>query len=132
MGDLIAAVASAARAVVRGTSEKQVRAWSRFKDYLLSIRITNDAFSDNFNRGQHHKILSTFAKSVREGRFSVQPAKPLKAVSVRASLDFTAQAFKLADRPDPRLDSNGKLAFILQCQLRGYKSTDPGETHRWQ
>jgi hypothetical protein len=38
-----------------------------------------------------------------------------------------AQAFKLAVRPDPRLDVDGKLAFILQRQLRGYQSTDPGE-----
>jgi hypothetical protein len=33
----------------------------------------------------------------------------------------------LADKPDPRLDADGKLAFLLQRQLRGYKSTDPGE-----
>jgi predicted nucleic-acid-binding Zn-ribbon protein len=38
-----------------------------------------------------------------------------------------AQAFKLAVQPDPRLDGDGKLAFILQRQLRGYKSTNPGE-----
>jgi hypothetical protein len=38
-----------------------------------------------------------------------------------------AQAYKLADRADPRLDSDGKLAFLLQHQLRGYKAIDPGE-----
>jgi len=128
MGDLSAAVAAATRAVVRGTSKKQVRVWSRFKTYLLSIGITNDDFWEHFNRGQRHKILSAFAQSVREGHFSVRPTKSLKADSVRASLDFVAQAFKLANRPDPRLDSNGKLVFILQRQLQGYKSADPGET----
>jgi len=30
----------------------------------------------------------------------------------------------LADQPDPRLDGDGKFAFILQCQLRGYSSLD--------
>jgi len=128
MGDLCSAVESARKAVVRGTSEKQIRAWSRFKNYLLSIGIENDAFLENFNQGQRHKILSAFVQSIREGRFSTQPAKYLKADSVRASLDFVAQAFKLANRPDPRLDPDGKLPFILQRQLRGYKSTDPGET----
>jgi hypothetical protein len=39
-----------------------------------------------------------------------------------------AQTFKLANQPDPRLDSNGKLAFLLQPQLRGSASTDPGES----
>jgi hypothetical protein len=38
-----------------------------------------------------------------------------------------AQAYKLADRADPRLDHDGKLAFLLQRQLRGYKAVDPGE-----
>jgi hypothetical protein len=127
MGDLSAAISAASRAVVRGTNEKQVRAWSRFKNYLLSIGISNDDYLDSFNRGQRHTILSAFAQAIREGRFSAQPSKPLKVESVRASLDLVAQAFKLAHRPDPRLDSDGKLAFLLQRQLRGYKSADPGE-----
>jgi hypothetical protein len=38
-----------------------------------------------------------------------------------------AQTFKLADRPDPRLETDGKLSFFLQRQLQGYKSSDPGE-----
>jgi hypothetical protein len=38
-----------------------------------------------------------------------------------------AQTYKLADRSDPRLDADGKLAFLLQRQLRRYSSTDPGE-----
>jgi hypothetical protein len=36
-----------------------------------------------------------------------------------------AQAYKLADRADPRLDVNKKLAFISQRQLRGYSVYDP-------
>jgi hypothetical protein len=35
-----------------------------------------------------------------------------------------AQAYKLADRLDPRLDADGKFAFILQRQMRGYSSTN--------
>jgi hypothetical protein len=31
----------------------------------------------------------------------------------------------LADRPDPRLDRDGKLTLLLQRQLRGYRSSDP-------
>lgn len=42
-------------------------------------------------------------------------------------MDCVAQTFKLANRPDPRLDADGKLAFLRQRQLRGYKSSDPGE-----
>jgi hypothetical protein len=127
MGDLSAAISSANNSVVKGTSEKQIRAWRRYNEYLLSIGVTNDPFLENFDRGQRQKILSAFAQSVREGRFGSQPPKLLKADSVRAALDGVAQTYKLADRADPRLDADGKLAFLLQRQLRGYKSVDPGE-----
>jgi hypothetical protein len=36
-------------------------------------------------------------------------------------------AFKLAAQADPRLDTNGKLTFILQRQLWGYRAPDPRE-----
>jgi hypothetical protein len=127
LGDLSAAITTANRAVVKGTSEKQLRAWKRFQGYLQSIGILDDPFLDSFDRGQRHKILSAFGNYIREGRFNPKVTKLLKADSVRAALDCVAQAFKLAVRPDPRLDADGKLAFILQRQLRGYKSTDPGE-----
>jgi hypothetical protein len=127
LGDLSAAFVSANNAVVQGTSEKQLRAWRRYKDYLMSIGLQHDLFLEGFNRGQRIKILCAFAQSVREGRFGVKSPKLLKADSVRATLDGVAQAYKLADRADPRLDADGKLAFLLQRQLRGYKSVDPGE-----
>jgi hypothetical protein len=101
--------------------------WRRYNNYLMSIGVQNYFFLENFDRGQRHKILSTFAQSVREGRFGIKSPKLLKAKSVRATLDGMAQAYKLADKADPRLDADGKLAFLLQRQLRGYKSVDPGE-----
>jgi hypothetical protein len=118
---------SADNPVVKGTSQKQVRAWRWYKDYLMSIGIQTDPYLENFDRSQHHKILSAFAQSVREGCFGSKSPKLLKANSVRATLDCVAQAYKLADRADPRLDADGKLAFLLQRQLRGYKSVDPGK-----
>jgi hypothetical protein len=127
LGDLTSAVKSARNAVVKGTNAKQIRAWSRFKQYLCSIGIPDDSYLDSFNRQQKHKILSAFAQAVREGRFSANSTKLLKGESVRATLDCVAQTFKLADRPDPRLDADGRLRFILQRQFRGYKSSDPGE-----
>jgi len=42
-------------------------------------------------------------------------------------LDCLSQTFKLADKPDPRPDNDGNIAFFLQHQLRCYKSLDPGE-----
>jgi hypothetical protein len=127
MGDLSAAISSLNRAVVKGTSEKQLCAGRRFQTYLQSIGITADPYLDGVDRGQRHKILCAFGQYIRESRFSTKPTKLLKSESVRSVLDCVAQAFKLAVQADPRLDANGKLAFILQRQLRGYRSTDPGE-----
>jgi hypothetical protein len=59
--------------MVEGTNKKQVRAYSHFK-------------------------LSAFTYLIREDRFcSKKHDKPIKSYSVKASLDYVAQAFKLAD-----------------------------------
>jgi hypothetical protein len=111
--------------MVEGTNMKQVRAWTRFQAYLQSIGLLSDPYLNNFSRNQKIKILSAFAQSIREGQYCTKRHnKPIKSESVRASLDCVAQTFKLADRPDPRLDREKKLAFLLQRQLRGYSSTD--------
>jgi hypothetical protein len=38
-----------------------------------------------------------------------------------------AQTFRLANRPDPRLDEDGKPSLFLHRQLRGYKKLDKPE-----
>jgi hypothetical protein len=50
---------------------KQVCAWTRFQLYLLSIGLQDDPYLDSFNRAQWIKILSTFAHSIREGRYGI-------------------------------------------------------------
>jgi hypothetical protein len=127
LGDLSAALASANNAVVKGTNKKQLCSWRWYRNYLMSIRISDDIFLESFDRGQILKILCAFAQSTREGRFGTQPPRLLKAESVRATLDCVAQTYKLAIWPDPRLDADGKLAFHLQWQLWGYSASDPGE-----
>jgi hypothetical protein len=128
LADLAAAKSASKGAVVEGTNAKQICAWSRYSRYLFSIGLQDDLFLDNFSRGNKHKILSAFAQAIREGRFCNRAPKNVKAESVRATLDCVAQAYKLADRADPRLDPDGKLAFILQRQLRGYSATDDPES----
>jgi hypothetical protein len=81
-------------------------------------------YLENFSRGNKHKLLSAFAQAIREGRFCSRKSKNIKTESVRATLDCVAQAYKLLDRPDPRLDADGKFAYILQRQLHGYSSND--------
>jgi len=124
LADLSAAQSAAKGAVVEGTSAKQAHAWDRYKLYLLSIGMTDNWYLDNFSRGAKHKILSAFSHAIRESRFGHGRSRNIKAESVRATLDGVVQAYKLADRADPRLDADGKFAFVLQRQLRGYSVND--------
>jgi hypothetical protein len=71
--------------------------------------------------------LGAFASALRQGRFSVAKFTWLRSDSIRATLDCLSLTFKLADKPDPRLDADGNVAFILQRQLRCYNNLDPGE-----
>ncbi len=77
-----------------------------------------------------HKILSAFCNAIQEGRLLTKQHKSNKATSVWAALDNVAQAYKLAVRPDPRLDADRKFAFILQRQIRGYKTSDIPENQQ--
>jgi hypothetical protein len=124
LADLLAAESTRKGAVVEGTNAKFSLAWKRYKTYLNSIGITHDCYLDNFSRDKTHKILGAFCQAIREGRLHSKSRRTHKSDSVRSALDNVSQAFKLAARPDPRLDRDGKFAFILQRQLRGYKSSD--------
>jgi hypothetical protein len=109
------------------TNTKQALAWSRFQSYLKSIAITSDPYLDSFTSIQKIKILGAFAHALREGRFNKNKKFTPRSESIRATIDCVAQAYRLANRPDPRLDRDGKSSFLLQCQIRGYKKLDPSK-----
>jgi len=127
MADLHAAESSRKRAVVKGTTAKFSLAWKRYKTYLQLIGINRGWYLDNFSRDKRLKILGAVCHAIREGRFYSMSLKTNKTESVRTALDNVSQAFKLADRPDPRLDRDGKFAFVLQRQLQGYRASDAPE-----
>jgi hypothetical protein len=127
LADIAAAESTMQGAVVETTNKKQALTWSRFKVYLNSIGIIDDDYMDNFNKHQKQKILSAFCNAIREGRLLPKQNKSTKAGSVISTLNHVAQTYKLANRPDPRVDADVKFAFILQCQLRGYKNSDKPE-----
>jgi hypothetical protein len=128
LADLNAAKSSRNGAVVEGTTnEKFSLAWNHYKSYLMSIGIVDDWYLDNFSRDKKHKILGAFCNAIRESRHHSKLVKTNILDSVGAALDNVSQAFKLAGRADPRLDRDGKFAFILQRQLQGYRATDSPE-----
>jgi hypothetical protein len=45
----------------------------------------------------------------------------------RTAVNGVATAFIAADEHDPRLDSDGKISFLLLRQFKGYKNNNPGK-----
>ena len=127
VADLCRANESRLAGVTENTNSKSVRAWHRWNLYLSSNGLNGDPFLDKLSRGERHRILSAFLQAMRDARFSPDRFKVLTAGVVRATLSDVAAAFRSHDRPDPRLDADGEVAFILQRQLKGYKTADPGE-----
>ena len=81
-------------------------------------------FLENFSKFQQNIIMSAFAQAVREAAFTRSNKDVLVEGTVSATLSYVAQAFRSDNRPDPRLDIDGKICFILQDQLRGYRNQD--------
>ncbi len=117
MANFSAADSARERAVVKGTNAKFNLAWDCYKTYLKSIGIKTDWYLDYFSRDKKHKILGTFCHAFQEGGLQSKSVRPNKSEPVRATLGNVSQAFKLANRPDPKLDGDGKFAFILQRHL---------------
>ena len=106
------------------SNDKHARYWTEF---LELCEIPNDFFLQHFNREDKHKLLGVFMQKVREKTFSesTHGNDKLVADSCRSALQGVCTAFITEGHPNPSLDEDGKLAFILQRQIRGYRNTDP-------
>ena len=127
MADLTAANRFRLCGVTDNTNDKQTRAWTRWTTYLTSIGLGDEPFLCALSPPERLRIICAFAQAIRDARYSPTRFSVLTAGVVKATISDVAATFRTHDRPDPRLDPDGKVAFILQRQLRGYSNTDPGE-----
>jgi hypothetical protein len=81
-------------------------------------------YLDGLSRFTKNIVVSAFAQAIREAAFSSRNTANLVEGTVVSTVSYMAQAFRSNNRPDPRLDNDGKTCFILQEQFRGYKNTD--------
>ena len=131
----MAAQLASVQAVTEGTSQKQTRYWGYYVNYLQQIELDGDPFLDEFNRFDRQRVLGVFAAAVR--RIGVQTyanaskGSPPVSGTIQATIDAVSQAFKQHKRPSPIHDEDtGKLAFILQRQLKGYTNADGSVRHQ--
>lgn len=71
--------------------------------------------------------MSGFAQAIRQGAFTKGNNKELVESTVSTTVAHVAQAFRSNNRPDPRLDCDGKTSYHLSEQLKGYKNQDAGK-----
>ena len=125
LGLLLAGEAARKDATTSCTQEQCASNFIRWQKFLSQIGIFNDDFLSTFDEPWHRTLLlSAFAQAMREASFSSAAYTSLAETTVRASVDNVAQTFRANNRPDPRTDDDGKLAFILQQQFKGYKNKD--------
>jgi hypothetical protein len=129
LADLSASESATKAGVEPATHSKQALARSRFQQYLESIEIISDPYLDSFSSFQKIKILGAFAHALRDGRFYKNNITP-KADSIRATIDCVAQTYRMADRPNPRLDHNRKPSFVLLRQIKSYKKMIPQRNNK--
>jgi hypothetical protein len=128
MADLAHAEQAQAAGVEDCTHSKCDLAWRRWLEYLDAASLLSDPFLDKFEPPDRVHFLCAFMHAVREGRFS-RGSEPLKADTAREAIDYVAQKFKAAFRPDPRADSTGSISILIKRQTKGYKNQDPSVQH---
>ena len=94
---------------------------SRWLQFLNSLEFKDDPYLVIISEPwQRTILLSAFAQALREASLSESAFTSLAEGTVRATVDYLAQAFRHGQWPDPRLNDNGKLSIRLLQQYRGY------------
>jgi hypothetical protein len=129
VGALLGATHARNKGVTAGTIDKGNKAWKRWIKFLHKCELDDDVFLTQFTQHERHLLLGAFAQKVRDNEWSRSSKgyDHLVAGTCRAAIDAVCQAFVSAGFEDPGKDSHGKLAHVLQRQLRGYKNNDPAE-----
>jgi hypothetical protein len=127
MADLITVETSREGALTGSTHKNHAWLWCQFTKYLGTICIGQDVFLDSFTRSQQNKIIGTFAMALQEGRFSSAAHDTLALGTIQNTISDISATFRENGRPDPTMDNDRQLSFILQCQFRAYKNADPKE-----
>ena len=86
--------------------DKQIRAWRRWQEYILSIGLQSDVFLETFTLSQRNAICIGFCQALRQGELSGQ-SKGNLAGAIRDSIGYVSQAFKSSMKPDPAADFTG-------------------------
>ena len=116
---------SSKQGTTSSTQDEHTRSWIRWLPFFDSLDFKYDPYLVTIPEPwQRTILLSAFAQALREASFSASAFIYLAEGTVRSTIDYVAQAFRHGQRPDPRLDGDGKLSILLSQQYRGYRNLD--------
>lgn len=121
--DYRAAMQAVRSGVVPSSALTRDTHWLRWQDYCSSLDIPPTL--DNYP----HTIaaLQVFAHRYRTGVLAPS-GQPVRARTVEAALRAIGQTLSSMGSPDPRLDSQNNIHYVLLQQLRGYSREDDPPT----
>jgi hypothetical protein len=102
------------------------RAQSRDANWVRWLQYCEDSNFDPTLQTSPDPIatLQVFAQRYRTGQIAPS-GQPVRSRTVEAALRAIGQTLASMGSPDPRLDSQGNIHYLLQQQLRGYSRLDP-------
>ena len=121
----MAGAADANQGVQLSTHEKRTFHWELWLRFLRYIELDHDPFLDSIEPWCKPRLGVAFAKAYRAGQFDTKGKnavdKQIAGGTVDTALGNVAATFRLNNRPDPFIDSNGSWHYLLQNQVKAYK-----------
>jgi hypothetical protein len=101
--------------VDEGTTFQSQKSWSRWILFCVQVRIA-DALLIDFEVKEQYRLVGDFCQAMRVGSFSFERYTELKLGTCHATVDHVAHPYWSMDRPNPRCENTGDIAFLLQRQ----------------
>ena len=107
--------------------------WRKWESFLTTIGLANDPFLKRFDAHHQTRLLCCFASTSQKNgpdlqSISGQARATVQEGSIRAALDALASTYWENELLSPTYDNAGHLNYLLRCQLKGFKNSDPSPT----
>ena len=104
------------------TQEKRSQRCHRWTTFFANIGIDDERYLSVFTDPWVRNLLfCVLAEAMREASYTCKHFVTLAEGTIRSAVDYVAHTFQDHNQPDPRLNEEGKLNYILKQQYKGYK-----------
>ena len=124
--DLFNTATAAEKAANTGkTHEERASDWRRWQEFTQQFGLGSDQYLEAFSPLARQAIFGAFASFVRKAMYSGSRSSQVSSKQVRRTIGHVSQNFRMAGRPNPTLDVDGKLCIRLERIFKGFGNLDP-------